>query len=375
MTTKKKLIIAISIICMLGVIIFNVIRVNSKEAVKVDVAKPETMDMTDTVIAPATLDIKEHQQIMYDANQGKIEKFFVSEGDTVIKDQDLFVYSGGNLEYEKEANRLSVERGYISVNDVLGQIEQVYSNIAERTKDIGKKKAQKEPAEQLSQLETQKKLANLDLKQALLDKEQLNARALDLKVKSKVEGTVISINEDLQATMDGASEPVITIASLDRFLLKGSITGYDALKVKEGQKVTITSDVVPDEKWSGTVSKVSELPESYGSNPTDTTNSLKYTVLIESEDDFHLKPGYEMVAEIITDTKKALTIPNEAIIMDDSQSYVFVVKNGQAIRKEIETGLTTIKRVEVIEGLTLEDKVIMNPNEDIAENMEVSIND
>ncbi|WP_175990132.1 efflux RND transporter periplasmic adaptor subunit [Bacillus sp. Marseille-Q1617] len=375
MTTKKKLIIAISIILLLGVIIFNVIRVNSKQVVMVDVTKPETMDMTDPVIAPATLDIKEYQQVMYDANKGEIVKFFVKAGDTVTKDQDLFVYSGGNLEYEKEANQLSVERGYISVNDVLGQIEKVYSDIAELTKEVGKEKAQKEYAEQLNQLETQKKLANLDLKQALLDKEQLNARASDLKVKSKVEGTIISINEDSQATMEGAQEPVITIASLDHYLLKGSISGYDALKVKEGQKVNITSDVVPDEKWSGTVSKVSELPESYGSNPTDTTNSLKYTVLIESEDNFHLKPGYEMVAEIITDTKKVLTIPNEAIVMDDSQSYVFVVKKGRAVRQEIETGLTTIKRVEVIKGLTLEDQVIVSPKEDMAENTEVSIND
>ncbi|QWC22537.1 efflux RND transporter periplasmic adaptor subunit [Bacillus haikouensis] len=375
MSTKKKLLIAISIILVIGVITFNVIRVNSNNVVMVDVAKPETADMTDPVIAPATLDIKEHQQVMYDANQGSIEKFFVKEGDTVTKGQDLFVYSGGTLEYEKEANQLSVERGYISVNDVLGQIEQVYSNIAELTKEVGREKARKEFAEQLNQLETQKKLANLDLKQALLDKEQLSAKESGLKVKSSVEGTIISINEDYQAPIDGAADPVLTIASLDRFLLKGSITGYDALKVKEGQKVNITSDVLPEKKWSGTVSKVSELPESYGSNSTDSTSSLKYSVLIESKENFHLKPGYEMVAEIITDTKKVLAVPNEAIVMEDGQSYVFTVKKGAAVRKKIETGLTTTKLVEVVEGLTLEDKVILDPSEDLEPNMEVSIND
>ena len=40
------------------------------------------------------------------------------------------------------------------------------------------------------------KLANLDLKRVLLEEETLNNRLNDLKIKSKIDGVVLTVNEE-----------------------------------------------------------------------------------------------------------------------------------------------------------------------------------
>ena len=41
----------------------------------------------------------------------------------------------------------------------------------------------------------------------------------------------------------------------------GVLSEYDTLKIKEGQKVTLSSDAVPDQEWQGEVVAIGTLPE------------------------------------------------------------------------------------------------------------------
>ena len=53
---------------------------------------------------------------------------------------------------------------------------------------------------------------------------------------------------------------MIQIGNLDGMIATGTLSEYDTLKVAVGQKVVLSSDAVPGEKWEGEIIKIGTLP-------------------------------------------------------------------------------------------------------------------
>ena len=58
---------------------------------------------------------------------------------------------------------------------------------------------------------------------------------------------------------------------------------------------------------------------------------------------------------------------------DGDQPYVYKLENGKAKKQEVKTGITSGTKIEILEGISKEDKIIINPPESIKDGMEVSI--
>ena len=63
---------------------------------------------------------------------------------------------------------------------------------------------------------------------------------------------------------------------------------------------------------------------------------------------------------LVGEKKNALTIPVEALIIDEEKTYVYVIEDGKAKRTEIEVGISSEMYYEVTKGLTEGDSVILN---------------
>lgn len=73
-----------------------------------------------------------------------------------------------------------------------------------------------------------------------------------------------------------------------------------------------------------------------------------------------VRPGMFVNAEIITNIREdVITVPSLAI-MGDEEKYVFVVEDGKAVKRNIETGLKGLSKVE-IEGVEPGEKIIIGP--------------
>ena len=57
-------------------------------------------------------------------------------------------------------------------------------------------------------------------------------------------------------------------------------------------------------------------------------------------------------------TENAMTIPVDAVYYDDSEPYVFVYSDGKIHRKDIRTGIYDSARMELLSGLTKDDRVV-----------------
>jgi RND family efflux transporter MFP subunit len=72
-----------------------------------------------------------------------------------------------------------------------------------------------------------------------------------------------------------------------------------------------------------------------------------------------LKPGTYVEGRILTGDGQALMVPTSAIVQRDGHSYVFTMKDRQAVaRRRVRTGQTSQGRVEIIDGLKAGEQVV-----------------
>ena len=186
------------------------------------------------------------------------------------------------------------------------------------------------------------------------------------KIIAPVDGTVISRKIDLGQPVAASFQApeLFTIAQdLKKMQIEVSVSEADIGRVKEGQEVSYTLDGYPDEEFFGKVTQVRL-------SPTTVSNVVTYSVIVEVEnEDLKLKPGMSANVSIITEkSEDVLCAPNSALKVSlDKSKYenqgVWIIKRGNPIRIDIETGANDDNVVEIkSENLSEGDIVIIGDN-------------
>ena len=366
---NKKLWITIGIIAIIVTLFsFNLIKASGNN-IEVEVASVKEEKLSENVISQGTLKLANEQSIYYDATKGKVADISVKVGDDVQAGTPLFTYKSDQLLMEQKQNELQIQSVNLQIEDTQKQLKEIDKLLKDNKDDETLKKERDQVNLQLEQ-------AKLELKQAQLQKDNINQQLADLKVVSDIAGKIIEINEDAQfKTNSEIPEPIMKIGSIGQFIVVGKVSEYDALKISEGQAVKLTADTVPDKTWSGKVKSISYLPEeSTGLQDSGAQSGVQYTIEIEVTDqNIELKPGFQMIIEITANEYTAKTLPLTAVKQDGEKSYVFIVKDGKAVRKEVKVGNASLESIEIKDGVTKKDKVIKDPSGDIQDGMEVIV--
>lgn len=146
-------------------------------------------------------------------------------------------------------------------------------------------------------------------------------------------------------------QTLTTLVSIDPLRLEFAIPERNYSSIRTGQKIVFTADAFPGEKFSGDV---------YAIDPRINAENRNFTVkaLIHNADG-RLRPG--MYARIRIDTatrQNVLMIPEEALVPEGQDNYVFIASDGKAARRKVTLGDRTAGAVEISEGLEAGDKVI-----------------
>ena len=385
----KKIWIAIGVAAVIVLLVgINVWRQVAAEGLTVETTQLEQREIASSVMTPGTLKLKNEQTVYASPEKGEVDEILVEEGDQVKEGDALLRYANEELELEKEQNALTIESSYLRLNHLKKQLDRLDEKEDEADEQIGGEQAVQSIEDERDQLEMERRMANIELKQAQLQKETIEKQLKDLTVKSEVDGTVLSVDEVAAHTTNQTEpQPVIRIAALDELIVEGVISEYDTLKVEEGQAVVLSSDVVPDEEWKGKVTHIGYLPEQSNSVNGE-AEAVQYAVevAVESED-IPLKPGFQMIMEIETEKRNVPTLPLSAVVSEsqatvggdstepssEEEHYVFVVKDGKAERRTVEVGIVSDDRIEIKDGLEPDEHVVVDPPEDLKDGGEVTV--
>ena len=87
-------------------------------------------------------------------------------------------------------------------------------------------------------------------------------------------------------------------------------------------------------------------------------------ILIEDNDEMIRKGNTAEVKIIVSEQRQISVVAYKAVHQDENgKAYVYVFRDGVAVRKDIITGLELSDGIEVLSGLAPDDKVLMPKDE------------
>ena len=100
------------------------------------------------------------------------------------------------------------------------------------------------------------------------------------------------------------------------------------------------------------------IVDSTSSRINSKTRSLSTRIKINNEK-FELLPGALLEITIKYNERNTLSVPDTSIVTEGSRSYVFIVdENNKAIKTEVKTGKRYLGNLEILSGLSLDDKIV-----------------
>ena len=150
-------------------------------------------------------------------------------------------------------------------------------------------------------------------------------------------------------------ESLVSVADLSTVWLWAEFYENELTMVCEGQTLDITATSYPGKKFKGTISLVNPFIE-------EMKRTAKVRVDIANED-FLLRPGMYVNAELEMDMGEGLVIPLSAIMPTGLRSYVFVDKNaGKLEPRLVQLGPKYGEFYEVQSGLAEGERVVTSAN-------------
>ena len=180
-----------------------------------------------------------------------------------------------------------------------------------------------------------------------------NLASLELsytEIRAPIDG-VVSQRFVKRGNTARVGDRMFRVTSLDPLVAYLFVPEREYQQLSAGQPVVIEIDALPDERVIAEVSRISPIID-------PDTGTFKITVEIKDAER-RIKPGMFARISIVYDRREnALQVPRAAIVGDDEETGVFVVMDGTAIRKTVRTGFNDKGMIEIVSGLTDEEKVI-----------------
>jgi multidrug efflux pump subunit AcrA (membrane-fusion protein) len=145
-------------------------------------------------------------------------------------------------------------------------------------------------------------------------------------------------------------QKVVTIVRTNPLRIRIDIPEQAIPEVKVGQSVSITTSAWPDKNFAGRVARIA---------PNVSAQSRTLTVEAEIENSSNaLKPGQFATVRLLQErAEPAVLVPARAIVTEAGVSRVYVIKNGHAEQRLVQTGQTEGDLVEVKNGVAADEQV------------------
>lgn len=294
-------------------------------AIPVEVAKIGRGPITASFHGSATLEADEEATVVAKSG-GIVEAIQVEEGQVVTSGQVLASLDADKLRLEvarAQANYDKLKNEY-ERNQVMFDKNLVSSDTFERAKF--------ELAQQNAELD----LAKLALR--------------DTAIRAPI-GGVISERMIKVGNMIPVNQAAFRITQFDPLLAVLHVPERDMIKIRVGQPARLHVDVYAEEVFEGKVDRISPVVDAG-------TGTVKVTVEMQASGQ-RLKPGMFGRVSILYDRhENALLLPKDALISEDAEQSVFVVKEGKASKIAVRTGFINSHYIEVLQGLNEGDEVV-----------------
>jgi multidrug efflux pump subunit AcrA (membrane-fusion protein) len=182
-------------------------------------------------------------------------------------------------------------------------------------------------------------------------------------IPSPMDGFVSERTADLGEYVS-PQQKVATVVRTNPLRVRIDVPEQAIPEVRVGQSVSATTSAWPDRNFAGRVARIAP-----------NVSAQSRTLTVEAEIDNRsgtLKPGQFATVRILQErAEPAVLVPARAVVTEAGVSRVFVIKNGHAEQRLVQTGQTEGDLIEIRQGVAADEQVATNNIQQLSDGIAV----
>jgi HlyD family secretion protein len=187
-------------------------------------------------------------------------------------------------------------------------------------------------------------------------------QATNTLIRSTISGMVLDVpievgNSVIEANTFNAGTTIASVADMGEMIFKGKVDETEVGKIKTGMNLLLSVGAIENEQFDANLEYIA--PKGVEEN-----GAIQFEIKadVKLKKDRFIRAGYSANADIILDQRDSVIVIQESLLKfekDNADSaYVEVETEPQVFEKRfVKTGLSDGINIEVISGLSLEDKI------------------
>jgi HlyD family secretion protein len=390
----------VALVVVAGVAVVVAARGREGKGLEVQTAKVARQEIVQKVNATGKIQPRTQIKISADVS-AKIKKLGVVEGQWVEKGAFL-------VGLDRERYLASVESAEANVRSTQANATLVRQNLDRAQREFARSKellaSQLESQSEFDAKQTAWQVEEARHKSAIELVEQARAslkQARDDLSKTTIfapmPGTVSELNKEEGEIALGSqfqADVILVIADLSEMEAQVNVDENDIVSIRAGQAAEIQADALLAQPLKGKVSEISSSANTTASGTTEQKTEFEIKIGI-TDPPKSLRPGMTASADIVTNTNPtALSVPLQCVALrtvdqlvrkgekrkdaegrfkpdrDGFVEVVFVIENGNAVARQVKTGIQSDELIEILEGLKEGEEVVTGSYRAISKDLE-----
>jgi HlyD family secretion protein len=360
----KKILLGLLVVVVAAAVVFMVFKRTGRSDNSFKLVKVERGTVVDKALAIGRIE-PDNEIAIKSKIPGLVKKIFVEIGDWVKVGDPLIEIRPDPTPLEYAEAKRTAELAAVAYDNAKRELG--------RAKDLQQKghisEQDFEKARQTSdEADLRLKLSEEKLSLIESGKTGVADRAIESILRSPISGTVLArhVNEGdpvVPLTTYQQGTELLTLASMERLLFKGTVDEIDVGKLREGMPVEIKIGALPSAQVKGTLYKISPK-----ARKEDNTILFDVEIHLTATDSvIALRAGYSANAEIVINKKDSvLVLPERLVTFRSDSAFVEIPgEKGEAKELPIKTGLSDGLKVEILAGIDEGKEVIERPPKEI----------
>ncbi|QHG66146.1 efflux RND transporter periplasmic adaptor subunit [Pseudomonas putida] len=332
-------------------------------------------DIESSVTALGTLQPRRYVDVGAQAS-GQIRTLHVEAGDPVRKGQLLVEIDPSTQQARLDAGRFSIDNLKAQLAEQRAQFE-LASQQLKRQRELATAGATRDEDVQAAAAQLKVTQARIDMFQAQIRQAQASLRSDEAelgytRIYAPMDGTVVAVDAREGQTLNAQQQTplILRIAKLSPMTVWAQVSEADIGKVKPGMTAYFTTLSGGKRRWNSKVRQILPIPpkpleqtSQGGGSPVNATNQVvQYTVLLDVDN-----PDGALMADMTTQVffvagqaNQVLTVPLAALDDNGNLHMARVLdSHGKVVQRQVRTGLSDRLRIQVLEGLSEGEQLLM----------------
>jgi RND family efflux transporter MFP subunit len=356
---------------------------SSAELVELGTVSLTTSGQESALLTASGYIVAQRKAAVASKGTGRLEYLAVIEGDRVKTGQIIGRLESRDVEASLGQVKANLTVAKAGLENVKAELEDASANF-ERQKTLFAQNSISRAEYDAANARYKRSVAAVASAEASIKFAEANVRASEVQleytlIRSPFDGVVLTKNANVGEVISpfgaaaGSRGAIVTVADMTSLEVEADVSESNIEKIKEGLPCEITLDAYPDRRYAGYVNKI-----------VPTADRAKATVLTKvrfKDRDDRVLPEMRAKVNFLNEGKKQetqnsvpkISVPASAVTTRNGQKVVFVAKSETVTETVVSLGDVMGNRIEVKQGVSPGDKVVLRPSEKLVTGSKITM--